>query len=180
MSDDERINIGKFGRAHGVRGELRFFPHSPESELLEPGLRVFVQSLGGETAFEVEKSRQANKFVILKLAGVDDRDEAESLTNLEVYVGSEELPETEEGEFYQKDVLGCEVTVIEPDGTTRRIGEVAGFFETGANDVMVVDLDEGERLLVPLIEDAIDAIDPPDAVTLRPLDEWAPEGTELS
>ena len=43
MSDSERIKVGTFGRAHGVRGEVRFFPLNPESNLLEEGLRVFVR-----------------------------------------------------------------------------------------------------------------------------------------
>ena len=59
------------------------------------------------------------------------------------------------------------------------IGEVDGFFETGANDVMVVALSNGERLFVPMIEDAVAVLDLDDGVVLQPADQWAPEGTEL-
>jgi ribosomal 30S subunit maturation factor RimM len=51
--------------------------------------------------------------------------------------------------------------------------------ETGANDVMVVVMRGEQRLLVPMIEDAVAEIDVENGVLLRPLDEWAPEDTEL-
>jgi ribosomal 30S subunit maturation factor RimM len=62
------------------------------------------------------------------------------------------------------------------------VGTVGGFFATGANDVLVlwVDDDPEDELFVPMIEDAIAEIDDSaPRVTLRPLDDWAPEGTEL-
>lgn len=180
MAGDDLIHIGTFGRAHGVRGEIRFFPVNPDSDLLEVGLRVFARRGDQDTSLSVSKARQANKFDILAFEEVSDRDEAEALTNLEVYVHADALPEPDEDEFYQRDLVGVDVAILESfDGPTRSIGEVGGFFETGANDVMVVHLSDGEKLFVPMIEGAVAEIDPEAGVVLQPLDQWAPEGTEL-
>lgn len=180
MADQERIHIGNFGRAHGVRGEIRFFPVNPESDLLEAGLRVFVRRAGLEEALTVSGVRGANKFDIVRIEEVDDRDEAGALTNLEVFVDPDVLPDLEEGEFYFKDLVGREVLIFGVDEETcRPIGQVAGFFETGANEVMVVELTDGTKLFVPMIESAVAEIDHEGAVLLQPLDHWAPQGTEL-
>lgn len=180
MADDERIQIGRLGRAHGVRGELRFFANNPQSDLLEDGLRVFVRPAGQETTLTVSRVRPTPKFDIVAFDEIDDRDAAEALTNLEVAVSPEALPELDEGEFFLRDLVGCPVEILVDDaGATRTIGEVGGFFETGANDVMVVHLIDDERLYVPLVDHAVAEVEPDERVVLFPLDQWAPEGTEL-
>jgi 16S rRNA processing protein RimM len=182
MASDDKVAIGTFGRAHGVRGEIRFFPYNPQSDLFEESdLRVFVHRGDDDEPFDVERLRRADKFFIVKLGGVDDRDQAQALTNLDVWVAAEQLPALDEDEFYLRDLVGLAVEVLESaDGPTRVIGEVGGFFETGANDVMVVELGDDQTLFVPLIEDAVAEIDPDSTVVLQPLHQWAPEGTDIS
>lgn len=178
VAHDERITIGRFGRAHGVRGEVRFFSQNPESDFLKVGLRVFVRRDGQETVLTVAKVRHAAKFDIVGLEDIDGRDQAEALTNLDVSVDREALPELEQGEFYLRDLVGCEVAIlIDEQGATRPIGQVGGFFETGANDVMVVEFSGGETLFVPMVDHAVAAVDPDQGVVLYPLEQWAPEGT---
>ncbi|QDG49984.1 16S rRNA processing protein RimM [Persicimonas caeni] len=180
MADRELIQTGTFGRAHGVRGEIRYFPVNPGSDLFEVGSRVFARRGDQDFPLTVARARRANKFDIVQFDEVADRDEAEALTNLEVFVDAEVLPELEEDEFYQKDLVEREVLILlAEEGPSRSIGEVGGFFETGANDVMVVHMSDGSKLFVPMIEDAVADLDHDGAVLLQPLDHWAPEGTEL-
>jgi 16S rRNA processing protein RimM len=180
MSNDERVQIGTFGRAHGVRGEIRYFPLNPDSDLLEDGMRVYARRGDSDASLTITKVRHAAKFDIVAFDEIAGRDEAEALTNLDVYVEADTLPEPDEDEFYQRDLIGLDVAILESeDGPTRLIGEVDGFFETGANDVMVVSLSNGERLFVPMIENAVAVLDLDDGVLLQPADQWAPEGTEF-
>lgn len=180
MSADDHIGIGKLGRAHGVRGEVRFFAYNPESELLESGLRVFLRGADGLEPLTVERIRFANKFAIVKFEEISDRGEAEALTNLELFVDRQDFPEPDDDEVYQEDLVGCEVRLLDtPDGPERVIGEVAGFFATGANDVMVVRLSDASQLYVPVVDHALAQLDPDDGILLQPLDQWAPEDTEL-
>jgi 16S rRNA processing protein RimM len=180
MTDGERVQIGKFGRAHGVRGEIRYFPENPDSDLLEEGMRVSARRGDGYTPLTIARVRRAAKFDIIALDEIPGRDEAQALTNLDVYVDVDALPEPDEDEFYQRDLIGVAVAILESaDGRSRVIGEVASFFETGANDVMVVDLSNGDRLFVPMIEGAVAEIDVDGGVLLQPADQWAPEGTEF-
>jgi len=180
MPDDQRVQVGSFGRAHGVRGESRYFPVNPDSDLLEDGMWVYVRRGDSDLELTVSKVRHAAKFDIVAFDEIDGRDAAERLTNLEVFVDADALPEPDEDEFYQRDLVGLDVAILESvDGPSRLIGEVDGFFETGANDVMVVALSNDERLFVPMIEGAVAALDLEEGVLLQPADQWAPEGTEF-
>ena len=126
-----------------------------------------------------------NRFGILELEDVSDRDRAEQLTNLEVFVDAEILPEADEDEFYQRDLVGLPVHVGRDDGDAfdveePAVGEVGGFFETGANDVMVLLTESGREVFVPMIEDAVALIDLQEKrVLIHPFEVWAPDDFEL-
>lgn len=182
--DGDFVEVGKIGRAHGIEGEVRVFTREPDWEGFREGAVLYLEERDGSyRELTVESWRIANDFVIAKFASLDDRGEAEKLRNRMLSMPEDELPELEEGEVYHYDLEGREVYVgpgQNGDGESERIGRVSGVFETPANDVMVVDLEGGDELYVPMFEGAIEAIDADShAVYLRPLDEWAPEGTEL-
>lgn len=179
------VEVGKLGRAHGVEGEVRVFTRHPDWELFEPGGRLYVEGgMGPRKTVTIEQWRIADEFVIAKFDEIDDRDAAEKLTNRILTIPEAELPDLGDDEYYHHDLEGLEVRVRpaeeEEDGEARRIGVVSGIFETGANDVMVVDVDDGDDLYVPMFEGAVEPIAPEDAtVYLRPLEEWAPEDTDI-
>lgn len=176
------VEIGKIGRAHGIKGEVRLFAEDLDSEIYESGATVWIDSADGPRPMTVEGCRPTPKFGILKLEEISDRTAAERLTNLKVWVAQEDLPSLGEDEFYQVALRGCDVHLLEGGDSeaSRIVGEVGGFFATGANDVMVVLTEDGDEVFVPMIEAAIEALEPDKGrVILRPLDEWAAEGTEF-
>ena len=99
---------------------------------------------------EVEVGRPQGKGVVAKLAGCDDRDAAEALIGCEIAVRRDQLPETTApGEHYWTDLVGLRVETV--DGID--LGTIERLFETGSNDVMVV---QGEReRLIPYIWDEV-------------------------
>ena len=88
------------------------------------------------------------------LEGITDANLAEPLRGKNVFADEADLPPPAENEFYFRDVIGCEVVLL--DG--RRIGIVEEIIATGANDVFVVRGD-GKEVLVPAIEDVVKEID---------------------
>ena len=183
MSDDlPRVAIGKIGRPHGVRGEARLFLFNPTSETVHPGLNAFLcPDRGSEVAVEVEKARYAAKFVIVKFKGIDGRQAIDEFKHAILEVDPDDLPELDDDQFYQVELLGAPVYVAdEEDGdlpeSGEAIGEVERFFDTGgANDVMVVRREDGSELLVPVVEHAISLLDVEDyLVILQPLEIWTP------
>lgn len=186
QKNSELVKVGRFGRAHGIEGEIRLFLRAFERQLFEEAVEqgpVVLSTNAGRRAYPVEGIRWGNKFGILALEGIGDRDRAEELTNFDVFVRQSDLPELDEGEFYRAELNGCDVFVLESGDSDESewIGRVAGFFDTGSNDVMVVNLPDRPRLKVPMLEHAIADLNPEEqTVLLRPLDEWAPRGTVVS
>ncbi len=94
-------------------------------------------------------------MVIAALDGVADRNEAEGLKGVRLYVAKDALPPPDEDEFYHADLLGLEVVQDgEPVGTVRSI------IPAGETEVLEIDRGPGEqRLLVPFTRAAVPEID---------------------
>jgi 16S rRNA processing protein RimM len=171
--DSETITIGKFGRPHGVRGEIRFFAYNPDSALLTDGTELHLED---GSVVEIENIRSAARFEIVKLHGVDDRDDAEAFRNQEAGVLRDAFPEPDPDEFYLVDLIGFEVYGRRaPEDELDVVGKVDGFLEGTSTEVMAVTGPRLRgRLLVPMIDDALEEIDlENERVVLQPFDDWA-------
>ncbi len=94
----------------------------------------FIQKAGQWQQVQLESWKHHNQDMIIKLKGVDDRDAANLLTNCEIVVDSSQLPQLEEGDYYWKDLMGCQVVTTEGYD----LGKVVDMMETGSNDVLVI------------------------------------------
>lgn len=128
------IVIGKLGSTYGIRGWLRVFSSTEYTESIFDYQPWFIQKGGQWQQVTLESWRRHNQDLILKLKGVDDREAAHMLTNLEIAVDSEQLPALDEGDYYWKDLIGCQV--VNTSGYA--LGHVVDMMETGSNDVLVV------------------------------------------
>ncbi|WP_027876256.1 ribosome maturation factor RimM [Meiothermus cerbereus] len=120
-----RIEIGRIGKAYGMAGGLKF-RGEPVIFDLE---RIYLEGLGYRAVEEIEE--QGNEMV-LYLAGVESRPEAERLAGLRVYADQEDLPALEEGEYYYFELIGRPVFV---DG--QPFGEVVDV-EDGAQERLII------------------------------------------
>ncbi len=181
----EHVAIGKLGRPHGVRGEIRVFPFNPNSETITEGLEVYLECDGdGPLATTVEQARYTDRFIITKFEDIDDRDVVDEFKHGRVFVDYDDLPKLDDDEFYYVDLVGAPVYVADTeDGDITEddepIGVVDRFFATGANDVLVVDRDDSDDLYAPLVEHAVSLLDfERQLIVLQPLEIWAPADDE--
>jgi 16S rRNA processing protein RimM len=176
--DETLIPLGKIGRPHGTRGEVRLFLYNPDSDTLEEGVAVVVHSEdGARRDLLISRIRYVDKFAIVKFKGLSHCDQVEILKHGELSVDAALLPELEEDEFYHVELLDLPVYVARGQGLEDLVefGTVLRLFETGANDVMVVARHNGEELFVPMIEAAVLDINvEEERVVLHPLEQWAP------
>ncbi|WP_340621033.1 ribosome maturation factor RimM [Xenorhabdus siamensis] len=128
------IVLGKLGSAYGIRGWLRVFSSTEQAEDIFEYQPWFIQRAGQWQHIELETWKYHNQDMIIKIKGVDDREAANLLTNCELVVDSSKLPELEAGDYYWKDLMGCQV--INTAGYN--LGTVQDMMETGSNDVMVI------------------------------------------
>ncbi|MBP9642715.1 MAG: ribosome maturation factor RimM, partial [Budvicia sp.] len=119
---------------YGIRGWLRVFSSTEQSESIFDYQPWYIQQAGEWRVVELEGWKRHNQDLIIKLKGIDDREVANGLTNREIAVDSEQLPPLEDGDYYWKDLMGCRVVTTEG----YELGKITDMMETGSNDVLVV------------------------------------------
>lgn len=160
MSKEQQITLGKVGAVYGIKGWLKIHSFTGETDAI---LDYFPWSLklGNKTqTVEITDWRKHNKGLIVKVAGIDDRDYAQALVGSEIQTSEAALPELSQDDFYWRDLIG--MSVVTNKGYD--LGVVSDMMETGANDVLVVkaNLNDGfskkERLIPYLFEQVIESV----------------------
>ncbi len=148
------VTLGRISGLYGVKGWVKVHSHtSPLTNILDY-TNWYLDIDGSWQVFQLQTGRAHGKGIVAKLVDVDDRDQAASLVHMDIAVTRDQLPDTDKGGYYWTDLEGLMVRTI--DGLD--LGRLDRLFETGSNDVMVV---EGERKrLIPYIDvDVVKSVD---------------------
>jgi len=149
-----RICLGQIGAPHGVGGEvrLRSFTADPQSIT---GYGPLETEDG--RVIEIKSLRPAKDHFVARLAGIGDRDAAERLTNVKLYVPRERLPEpAATDEFYHADLIG--LAAVDPAG--KSFGSVVAVHNFGAGDLIELRRDGDSRTdLIPFDEATVPVVD---------------------
>lgn len=141
MSKVDLTVIGRITHAHGIKGEVMFASYGGVADF--PWDTVTISSSEGARKVKVLRARFHKEGVILLFEGVATRNDAESYIGFDVSVGRDELPELEEDEYYQFDLIGLDVW----SDNGEHLGRVKGVISAGGNDVLEVHGNYGEVLL---------------------------------
>jgi 16S rRNA processing protein RimM len=150
LSDPKRwVRAGTVGRPHGLDGSFHVGDSVPE--LLELGTAVYVA--GHERM--IARRAGFDRRPIVRLDGCDDRDAAVALGGEEILIARERAPELGPDEWWALDLEGCSVR----DGSVE-VGVVTRLLELPSCEVLeVARATGGAALLVPLVKDAVRAVD---------------------
>lgn len=152
-----KVVVGKFGSVHGVRGDIRVhsFTEPTKNILSYQPWQIRRSKAKDWLPIEISHSQWHGEQLVVRIEGINDRDEAKQLTNLEIAVNRDQLPELPEDQdqYYWSDLMGLNVVNTHGVG----FGIVDSYFETGANAVMVVKGDHDH--LIPYTKDAIIEVD---------------------
>lgn len=148
------VLMATIGAAQGLRGEVRAkcFTADP----LALGDYGNLHSLDGRV-FEILEIREGKNFAIVRFRGINDRNAAEALRGLELYIERDSLPdgELDEDEFYYTDLEGLEVF----DGEGQSYGAVSAIYDFGAGDLLELKGPGKRPVLIPFSETAVLEID---------------------
>lgn len=150
------ILVARIGAAHGVRGEVRVkaFTGVP-ADIAAYGP---LSSADGR-AFVVKALRPAAgtqpDMLVVRFEGIGDRNAAEALNGLELFVPRDRLPEAEEDEFYHADLVGLAAAL--PSGEI--LGTVIAVQNFGAGDLLEIAPPRGATLLVPFTRAVVPSVD---------------------
>jgi len=127
-----RVLLGTIAAAHGIRGEvmLRTYTSDPEA-IADYGV---LSDKAGKQIFKIKSVRATPKGVIARIDGVNDRNRAEALRGIDLYVDRERLPETDAQEYYHADLIGLEAR----DFAGAVVGEIVSVANFGAGDLLEI------------------------------------------
>ncbi|MFQ8601690.1 MAG: ribosome maturation factor RimM [Anaerovoracaceae bacterium] len=148
----EKIKIGKIVNAVGLRGEVKVYNYSDSEEVYERTPEIYAE----DKLLKVENVRVQKNMVILKLSGIDDRNEAEAAKGVELYITESDLPELPEGVFYIRELIGMNVMESEKD---MFLGTVTDVIQNTAQDIFEVEQENGKKILIPKVDEFILNID---------------------
>jgi len=164
--------VGRVVKAHGLTGELVVDVRTDDPELrFAPGAVLRAKKSGhAERSYGVEAVRAHGVRLLVKLAGVADRDSADALRGSLFVVESADLPPIDEPDtYYDHQLEGLRVRTT----VGRDIGIVAEVLHTSAGELLAVKRDQASELLVPFVsaivtsvslEDRLVEIDPPEGL----------------
>jgi 16S rRNA processing protein RimM len=151
-----QLVVARIGRAHGIKGEVTVEVRTDEPELrLAPGA-VLATDPASAGPLTIETGRVHSGRLLLRFAGVSDRNAAEALRNtlLIAEVDPEELPEGED-EYYDHQLI--DLDVVTGDGT--EVGRITEISHLPSQDLFIVERPDGSEVMIPFVEEIVTEID---------------------
>ncbi|MGB1361492.1 MAG: ribosome maturation factor RimM [Alphaproteobacteria bacterium] len=126
------IAVGVITNVHGIKGmvKVKSFTENPDS--LFDYSPVFDKA---GTVVELQKSGTVKDLFLVKIDGVNDRNQAELLKGDELFINEEQLPELNDGEYYNSQLIGLKVLNTD----NNEIGKVIDMHNYGAGDLVEVE-----------------------------------------
>ncbi len=147
------ICVARIGAAHGVRGEVKLWTFTEDPLAVKHYGPLTTKD--GARQFEVAHAREARDHLVATLKGIATREEAERLNGLELYIARDQLPETDDGEYYHADLIGL-AAVTAADAP---IGRVVAIHNFGAGDIIEIAPPHGATLLLPFTNAVVPTVD---------------------
>jgi 16S rRNA processing protein RimM len=151
-----QLVVARIGRAHGIKGEVTVEVRTDEPELrLAPGA-VLATDPASAGPLTIESGRVHSGRLLLRFAGVRDRNAAEALRNtlLIADVDPDERPE-EPDEYYDHQLIDLDVVLA--DGTG--VGRITEVSHLPYQDLFVVERPDGSEVLIPFVEEIVTEVD---------------------
>ena len=145
------LQVGGIANTHGIRGEVKVFPTTDDPKRFCELDKVKLDTGRGYLELEIEHVKFFKQFVILKFKGIDHINDIEKYKGKGLWITREQAVELEEDEYFIMDLIG--VPVYNED--MQKIGCMKDVMTTGANDVYVIEKEDGRELLLPAIKECI-------------------------
>jgi 16S rRNA processing protein RimM len=145
--------VGRIGRPHGLHGEVTV---QVRTDFPEQRFTVGAQlGIGAGRTLTVDAARPHSGALLVRFAGIVDRDTAAALRGLVLTIEADVLPDLEDpDEFYDHQLEG--LVAVGSDGAM--LGTVREVVHAPASDLLVVQTDHGE-VLVPFVRAIVPEVD---------------------
>ena len=147
------IEIAKIIKPQGIQGELKVRLFSDNFDDFCGRGFAYVKQSNEYKMLGFEVSRINSPYIILRLDGVDTRNDAEKYNGVFLYLKREDFEKPDKGEYYICDLIGLLVT----DEKDKKLGCIKEVLQHGAADVYVVKGENG--FMFPALKQVIKKVD---------------------
>src|SRR5207253_1292409 len=130
-SPDDKVLAGVITAAHGIKGEVKLKSFTADPKAIA-AYGPLIASTGER--FEIARLKPQKDGFIATLKGIADRNKAETLKGVELFVPRRQLPVPDDDEVYVHDLIG--VTVMDLSGA--QFGTVVAVPNFGAGDLIEI------------------------------------------
>jgi len=151
---NEYLEIGKVINTHGVRGEVKVLPLTDNPERYNLLKYLYLDNQGKLEKHFIDFVRYDKKFILLKLKGIENLNDAEKLKDRLLKIHRQDAVKLPEGSYFVCDLIGLKVFDI----NGKELGVIKEVLKTGSNDVYVVNFPKKD-LLIPALKTVVKNID---------------------
>ncbi len=145
QTKNDWVIVGRFGRVHGIKGLIHI------QSFTEPGENIFnyeplyITLKRNWCPIRLLQKQVSGGKLLAQVENYLTREDAGFLTNMEIAVPRQVLPQLDKDSYYLYDLIGLNVFNLQNDP----LGKITDIMPTGANDVLVIS--GQQRTLIPFI-----------------------------
>lgn len=155
MDVNELISIGRIVGTHGYKGTVKVATLTDFPQRFKELKKVIVWHGKNQVEMTVESSGEYKGMILMKLTGIESKEEAQLYRNALLCVKEEEIYPLPEGYYYHFQLVGLAVYDMEKG----YLGVLKEVLETGANDVYVVESEQYGEILIPALKQVVLDVD---------------------
>ena len=152
---EQYLRVGVIASTHGLKGEVKVFPTTDVPERFRKLKKVFLDTGKEYMPLKIKSVKFFKNQVILKFDEFQDINEVEKYRGKDLLIDREQALPLAENENFIVDLIDMDVY----DEEEQRLGTLTDVLQTGANDVYVVETEEGKEILLPAIPSCILEVD---------------------
>jgi 16S rRNA processing protein RimM len=153
MSTESKICVGQIAGAHGVQGFVRL------KSFTEDPYNIFdykpLTDESGKRVFNISQKKVMNDHFVVAVDGVKDREAAQALGSVKLYIARSLLPKPKRQEYYQSDLIGLKA--LDKDG--RVYGIVMSVHDYGAGPFIEIGISRRDSFMLPFTNVCVPDVD---------------------
>ncbi len=152
---EDFLQIGVISSTHGIKGEVKVFPTTDDVNRFKKLKEVYLDTGKEKLTLHPESVKFFKQFVILKFKEYNNINDVEQFRQKSLLVDRQNAVKLRKDEYFIADLIGLKVITDEE----KTLGILKDVLQTGANDVYIVEMEDGKEVLLPAIKECILNVD---------------------
>ncbi len=152
---EDFLQIGVISSTHGIKGEVKVYPTTDDVNRFKKLKEVYLDTGKERLILHPESVKFFKQFVILKFKEFNNINEIEQYRQKSLLVDRQNAVKLRKDEYFIADLIGLKVMTDE----NSQLGVLKDVLQTGANDVYIVETEDGKEVLLPAIKECVLNVD---------------------